>query len=206
MGDLIAEQLVSRETMTALQEFEALVRKWTKSINLVAPSTINDIWDRHIVDSAQIFKYAPDSFRTWTDIGSGGGFPGIVVAIMAREHHPTSRFTFIESDRRKATFLRTAIRTFDLRAAVLDQRIEQAVPQQADVVSARALTSLSMMFEMLQRHLSPQGIAVLHKGRRHDNEVAEARKLWRFELEEHASLTDPEARILAIQGIQSATD
>lgn len=197
----VGDQDVSRETYDDLMHFADLVKKWTTKINLVSPATIDRLWDRHIVDSAQIFGLARENYEKWADIGSGGGFPGIVVAILAKEKTPTAAFTLIESDQRKATFLRTAVRELDLNASIIADRIENADQQKADIVSARALTSLSGMMPFLDRHLSLGGCAVLHKGRQYQKEVAEARQSWSFALEEHVSLTDPDARLLEIKGI-----
>ena len=201
MGGKIADLDVSRETVDRLHAFADLTRKWTPRINLIAKGTVNEIWDRHIVDSAQLFSFAPDDFHHWVDLGSGGGFPGVVMAVIAAEKVPDARFTLIESDQRKATFLRTAIRELDLSATVLAERIESAPPQKGDVVSARALASLDALMPLIRRHLSDDGICLLHKGRQAAQEIADASQSWVFDLEERPSLTDPEARLLAIKRI-----
>lgn len=192
---------VSRETIQDLEAFCALVTKWTPKINLIARGSAHDIWERHIVDSVQVYRYAPSSFKKWVDLGSGGGFPGIVMAVLAKVKQPDARFVLIESDQRKAAFLRTAIRELGVAAEVLAERIEAAPPQGADVVSARALTPLSSLLPLVVRHIAPTGLALLHKGKRAGQEVAEAQSQATFELEDHASITDPQARILAIQRI-----
>ena len=201
MFTTIGGQNVSRETYDRLQHFADLVRKWTPRINLISPTTISDLWMRHVVDSVQIYPFAPPDFIRWVDIGSGGGFPGIVVAIIAKAENPNATCVLIESDQRKGTFLRTAIRDLDLNATVIASRIEEAAPQTADIVSARALTSLSAMMPLLHRHLAPAGQALLHKGKRHAEEIAEARRTWSFDLEERPSFTDPDARLLSLKGI-----
>ena len=197
----IADLSVSRETYDRCAAFAALTAKWTPRINLIAKGTVGDIWQRHIVDSAQIYRLAPPEFRTWVDLGSGGGFPGIVVAAIAREKQPDAAFVLIESDQRKCAFLRTAARELDLPVTVLASRIEAAAPQAADVVSARALAALTDLLPLIQRHLAPTGRALIHKGRQAAQELAEARALWSFALEDHASITDPDARLLDIQRI-----
>jgi len=199
----IANVDVSRETMADLEAFAALVGKWTPRINLIARSTVDSLWDRHIIDSVQLYRFAPVSLSKWLDIGSGGGFPGIVMAILGKTKHPEARFVLIESDQRKATFLRSAARELSLSVFVLAQRVENTEPQAADVVSARALAPLSGLLPLAQRHLKPDGVALFHKGRQAQQEVADARKNWSFELEDHPSFTDPEARILAIQRINA---
>lgn len=195
---------VSRETMDDLQAFAALVLKWTPKINLISASSEPFIWDRHIVDSVQIYRFAPADLRLWLDIGSGGGFPGIVAAILGKVKHPNARFLLIESDQRKVAFLRTAIRDLDLAASVLADRIEDVPATDADVVSARALGSLSMLMPLLSHHMHQDGTAILHKGRQAASEIADARHDWRFDLEETPSMTDPDGRLLLIQRIHRA--
>jgi 16S rRNA (guanine527-N7)-methyltransferase len=204
MTQRIAGEDVSRETYDQLVLFGDLVQKWTRKINLIASSTVPNLWERHIVDSAQLYRYAPTKFDHWADIGSGAGFPGIVMAIYARTHQPDAAFTLIESDQRKAEFLRTASRELRLNLNVLAQRIEDTKPQNADVVSARALTTLSTLIPLTLGHLKPDGHALFHKGKRAAQEVAEARQSWSFDLEEYPSLTDPDARLLVIQRISRA--
>ena len=203
MGTNVAGVNVSRETMADLEAFAALVAKWTAKINLIARGTVDSIWDRHVVDSVQLYQFSPKTYEKWVDIGSGGGFPGIVMAILGKEMNPHAQFILIESDQRKAAFLRTAARELGLSVIVIAERIELAPEQNADVVSARALTSLSGLLSLSQRHLKPDGLALFHKGRQSGQEVADAQKNWTFELEDYASITDPDARILAIRRIDS---
>jgi len=192
---------VSRETIERLEAFAALTTKWTPKINLIAKGTLGGLWDRHIVDSAQIYQLAPQGFAKWVDLGSGGGFPGIVVAAIAKERQPGAQFTLIESDQRKCAFLRTAARELDLNVTILASRIEDAPPQSADIVSARALASLSTLLPLIRRHLDQDGRALVHKGRQAAQEVAAARGFWSFDLEDHPSITDPDARLLDIRRI-----
>ena len=192
---------VSRETMDRLESFAALAKKWNPSINLVARSTLADLWDRHIVDSAQVYHFAPQDAVHWVDIGSGGGFPGIVVAAMAKELSPNTKFTLIESDQRKSTFLRTAARELDLKLTVLADRIEHAPPQSAEVLSARALSSLDALFPMILRHLGPNAVSILPKGKTFADEITQAKQHWDFDIVAHTSMTEPDARILVVKDI-----
>lgn len=201
MSQVIGGLNVSRETYQLLQLFSALVLKWTPSINLIGAATKADIWDRHIVDSAQIYHHAPTSFSTWVDIGSGGGFPGIIAAIIAKEFAPQAQFILIESDQRKSTFLRTAIRECQISAIVICDRIEQAPPANGDIVSARALGALPAILPLICRHLKPTGVALLHKGRQAQQEITTAQREWAFDLAAHPSMTDPDARLLVMQRI-----
>lgn len=192
---------VSRETDERLTAFEALVRKWNPAINLVSRKSLAELRSRHIDDSVQIFDVAGTKTGHWVDIGTGGGFPGLVVAILAAELAPDLKVTCIEADVRKAAFLSTAARELGLATEVVPQRIENAPEQEANVVSARALASLAELLPFALRHLAPGGVAIFPKGARHAMEVAEARRRWDFELTEYPSRTDPDARILKLEGI-----
>ena len=188
----------SPETLARLEAFEALARKWTARINLVAPSTVPDLWTRHIADSAQLWPLAPPGAATWADLGSGAGFPGLVVAALAAERGGPA-VTLIESDGRKAAFLREAARAMGLAVTILDRRAETAPPQGAEVVSARALAPLPALLPLVARHLAPGGAALLPKGRGWEAEVEEARAAgWRFGLDGAPSATDPAACILRL--------
>lgn len=197
----VAGLSVSRETFSALQEFEALVRRWTPAINLVSKSTLPQLWDRHIADSAQIFSLCPPQAQSWVDLGSGGGFPGLVVAILAREQRPDLKVTLVEADLRKATFLRQAAQSLGLAVQVRSERIESLEPMQADVLSARALAALSDLLDYASKHLKPDGVAIYPKGARFQEELAQARVNWAFDVDTRPSLSDAEAAILVIRNI-----
>lgn len=192
---------VSRETFEKLCAFESLVAKWSPKINLVSRGDLDLIWQRHIVDSAQIFQLAPGAEGIWADIGSGGGFPAIVAAVLSAEFAPDRRHILIESDQRKATFLRTAVRELDLGADVISQRIEQVEPLGADILSARALASLDDLLAFAERHLGTGGIGIFPKGRTASQEVENARKNWGFDLRTVPSITDTQASILIVGNI-----
>ncbi|MBL9072818.1 16S rRNA (guanine(527)-N(7))-methyltransferase RsmG [Tabrizicola sp.] len=192
---------VSRETLAALQQYEDLVRRWTPAINLVSKATLPDLWDRHIVDSAQIFALCPFSATSWADLGSGGGFPGVVIAILAKQLKPDLRVTLVESDLRKATFLRQAAQTLALPVTVRSSRIEVLDPLNAEVISARALAPLADLLAYADRHLAAGGVAVFPKGARYAEELAEAQKTWAFDVDAQQSLSDADAAILVIRNI-----
>lgn len=192
--------VVSRETADLLAEYARLVRKWTPRINLIAPGSVADLEQRHIADSLQLFTLANPERQSWCDLGSGGGFPGLVVAIAAQGRQVP--VTLIESDRRKSAFLQTVIRELGLRdTRVLVQRIETAPAQKAAMVSARALAPLPRLMSYVHQHLAPGGAAWLMKGARWQQEIHDARQSWRFEVEPQPSSTDPEATILHVTKI-----
>jgi 16S rRNA (guanine527-N7)-methyltransferase len=192
---------VSRETLAALQQFEELVRRWTPAINLVSKATLLDLWTRHILDSAQIFALCPFSATSWADLGSGGGFPGVVVAILAKQLKPELRVTLVESDLRKATFLRQAAQTLALSVSVCSSRIEALDPLNAEVISARALAPLTDLLAHADRHLAARGLAIFPKGARYAEELAVAREAWAFDVDAQQSHSDADAAILVIRNI-----
>jgi 16S rRNA (guanine527-N7)-methyltransferase len=195
---------VSRETITALRAFEAEVRRWTPTVNLVSRSSLEHLWDRHINDSAQIFRACPTDATRWLDLGSGGGFPGLVVAILGREFRPELHVTLVESDQRKAAFLRQTAQKLGLDVVVMAKRIESLPPQGADVVSARALAPLAELLDLSLPHLKSGGTALFLKGARYAEEVSAARKSWAFDLETLPSAAQPDAALLIMRKIHRA--
>lgn len=195
---------VSRETSERLDHFVELLKKWSKSINLVSRSTMEHVWHRHIADSAQIWPLAPKEAQIWADLGSGGGLPGMVIAILAHELRPSLRVTLVESDLRKSAFLSTASRELGLTTNVLAKRIEEVPPLGADVVSARALAPLDRLLPLAARHLGENGVGLFPKGVKHVDELAAALASWRFTHETYKSETESEAVIYKIGGLSRA--
>ncbi len=189
---------VSRETKGRLEAYEAALRKWSARINLVSARDIDDLSTRHIVDSAQLWALAPKNAKTWVDIGSGGGLPGMVIAILATEKNPDLRVTFVESDQRKAAFLSTTSRDLNLSARTISARIENLRPLKADVISARALAPLRKLIDYAHPHLVTGGLCLFPKGISHADEIAEARSDWHFSCEVIPSATLAGAAILKI--------
>ncbi|HAC50579.1 16S rRNA (guanine(527)-N(7))-methyltransferase RsmG [Sulfitobacter sp. HI0082] len=190
---------VSRETFSKLEAFADLVRKWNPKINLVSKNSLDDLWQRHILDSVQVFELAEGEGH-WVDLGSGGGFPGIVVAILNQEAQ-TFQVTMVESDQRKCAFLRTAIRELSLTALVKTERIEQLDGLEADILSARALADLTQLLDFTELHLNPDGIVLFPKGQNWQSEDSDAKKVWTYALEAIESKTNPAAAILKIKDI-----
>lgn len=193
---------VSRETEARLDAFVALLGRWSGAINLVSRATLAEVWTRHILDSGQLFALAPAGARHWADLGSGAGFPGLVIAILAAETAPDLLVTLVESDQRKAAFLGTVARETGLSPRIEARRIEEVPPLGADVLSARALAPLPQLLAHAERHLAPGGLALFPKGAGHAAEIAESLERWRFSVQKHPSRTDPEAVILAIGEIE----
>jgi 16S rRNA (guanine527-N7)-methyltransferase len=197
-------QAVSRETVERLEHFAALFSKWAKAINLVAPSTLDQLWNRHIADSAQIFQLAPRP-QLWMDLGSGGGFPGIITAIYLAELG-TGWVHLVESNNKKAAFLRTAISETGARATVHPVRIETAtelIPH-CDAVSARALAELDHLLDFISPWVRENADlkAYLHKGRDYRLEVDKSHRRWSFDLVVHQSKIERDSVVLEIGGIR----
>lgn len=196
---------VSRETIERLKTFESLLQHWSKTINLVAPSTLGEIWPRHFADSAQILRFAPANCKTWIDLGCGAGFPGLVVAIMLAETPDSTptRVTLVESDSRKAAFLREVAREVAVPVDILPLRAEAAATQanlkRAGVVSARALAPMPRLLALAAPFFGPETVGVFLKGREVSRELQAAEREWVFESELVASLTDPEAQVVVVR-------
>jgi len=191
---------VSRETLDRLSSFAALLEKWNPRINLVSRNSLSDLWTRHIADSVQLFDcVAPEGH--WVDLGSGGGFPGLIVAILAADAAPNLRVTMIESDQRKSAFLRAAARETGATCTIIAERIEAVEPQQADILSARALADLETLLGFADRHLNRSGVALFPKGVTWQKELDAARQRWKFKAQPITSITDPEAVILKVEGV-----
>ena len=198
-----AEDLsVSRETFERLEILSELLVKWNRRINLVSNQTIPHLWERHIADSAQILGQVTDTRNAhWVDIGSGGGFPGLVVAAAAPDWCGDLRLSLIESDIRKCSFLRSALREMGVSGQVICERIESAPQQNADVLSARALSDLTKLLEFSELHLKPGGTAIFPKGVNWKKEVTAAEESWSFSYEAITSKTQEGAVILKIGDI-----
>lgn len=189
---------VSRETSERLRVFADLLTKWTAKINLVSRFSLENLWTRHIADSAQLWDLAPPKPGIWTDLGSGGGFPGLIVAIIASEKSPDTRFHLVESDSRKCAFLTTAARECAVEVTVHAERIERVVLPAADVLSARALAPLPDLLAFAEKLRRPEGICLFPKGETVHKELADTRRNWRCEYRIHPSRTDKNAAIVEI--------
>jgi len=193
---------VSRETLDRLEGLVALLRRWQRIKNLVAPSTLDHVWQRHILDSLQLIGLAPAALR-WIDLGSGAGFPGLVVAAAIAGRDGAS-VHLVEANGRKAAFLRTAALELGLPVTVHAARIEDAsgsIAEGFDVVTARALAPLPRLLPLISPFVARGAVALLHKGADFAAEVAEARTEFGFDLVEHPSVSDPAGRILEVRGI-----
>ena len=193
---------VSRETHGRLCDLLATVTRWNPAINLVSQGSLSGAWKRHVLDSAQLFELGPRDATFWADFGSGGGFPGLVLAVIAAEKAPRLRIVLVESDRRKATFLEQASRGLGLEVQVICQRMEALDPLLADVVTARAVAPLHVLCGYAHRHLKPLGQAIFPKGSRSGAELALARGSWQIDCKTIQSRTDAAGAILLVRNIR----
>ncbi len=190
---------VSRETRERLDLYADLLRKWQRSINLVGPRTLDDLWNRHFTDSAQLLPLISPSARVLVDFGSGAGFPGLVLAILG-----IAEVHLIESDQRKATFLREVARATSTPVTVHAKRIEQVTPFPADVVSARALAPLGDLLGFAALFLRPDSICLFPKGQMAEDELSAASKTWIMTVDRIQSVTDSSATILRLSQVTRA--
>ena len=193
--------VVSRETQSKLERLCSIVEKWSRAINLVSKPTIRNLWERHVLDSAQLLAYVPPETRLLVDLGSGGGFPGLVIGILSAELRPQAKIILVESDKRKAVFLSEAARELGIAVNVKCQRVNSIPPINADVISARAFASLTELCRHASVHLALGGLAIFPKGAGSKGEIDTAQKSWRFSLETKASRTDSSASILLLKDI-----
>jgi 16S rRNA (guanine527-N7)-methyltransferase len=200
-GPLTAESFakltnVSRETLDRLCIYVDLLKSWNRRINLVGRNTVGDVWRRHILDSAQLYPLIPAECRSLVDLGSGAGLPGLVLSIFG-----VANCHLIDSDGRKAAFLREAIRVTNADATVHLARLDRAKAPRADVVTARALGPLTELVEISQRFLKPGGVCLFLKGRSVEEELTELAKRWKIPVERCPSLSDPLGSIIRLEAI-----
>jgi 16S rRNA (guanine527-N7)-methyltransferase len=191
---------VTPDALTAFDAYADLLARWQARINLVGPKTLETLWHRHFLDSAQLFTHLPSDTQTLTDIGSGGGFPGLVLAIMAA-HQGGPAVTLVESDARKAAFLREASRVCGAGATIINARAEAVEAPAADVVTARACAPLPRLLPWVFSRLRADGTALLLKGANWRDELTAAEKGWTLTSAKIPSCTDTSGVILKLEGL-----
>lgn len=202
-SEFAAEFNVSRETLTRLESYAALLIKWNKAINLVSPKSLDTLWERHFRDSAQLCDLIATETKQILDLGSGGGFPGLVLAIMLAPRG--THIEMVESDTRKALFLQTVIRETDLgdTASVTAERVEALAPRTPDVITARAFAPLPALLDYVaphgQRNGAAKTICLFLKGQSWQDELTDAQKAWTIAVETIPSLTASTGVVLKIR-------
>lgn len=201
---------VSRETLAHFIDYHSLTLKWQAKINLISPTTIDEIWNRHFYDSAQLFRLLSLDDETVVDLGSGAGFPGLVLALLARDSGRKTIFNLVEVDSRKAAFLiEVAIatglmnQTVRIHAVRAEKLAAGPLAGSASVVTARALAALPVLLGHAQPLLTPTGRCLFLKGEKADDEIVAARQAgWSFDLKRHPSQTEPDASVLEIHTLR----
>lgn len=178
--------------------------RWQSAINLVAPSTLPDLWTRHIADSLQLWPLAPAGAPSWVDLGAGAGFPGLVIAALAADRHPGPAVALVESDARKCAFLAEAARAMGVAVDIQHRRIEAPPPCRYAVVSARALAPLDRLCGFAATHLAEGGAALFPKGAGVDAELTAAARCWQYRATRTPSLTDPTGTLLTVTELRRA--
>lgn len=200
--DLLTIEGVSRESLPGLVVYVDLLRQWQAKINLIGPDTVDQIWHRHIADSLQLLTLLPCDCTTILDLGSGAGLPGLPLALALR---PGGNIIvhMVESNAKKAAFLRQAVRVTGASAVVHNTRIESldsgALRKDIDVVTSRALAPLSSLLDYAQKPMENRAVGLFLKGQNVERELTEAAKYWKVSAERIASLTEPKACILKIK-------
>ena len=197
-GQSAAQALVSRETLDRLKRYAALLEDWSARINLGSKGSINDLWRRHFWDSAQLTELIPPASTTLIDLGSGAGFPGLVLAIM----QPELRVTLVEATGKKCRFLEAVAGELQLKTRILNERVEDLPPERFDLITARACAPLPLLLSYAQRFWGEGSRALFHKGQNLASELTEAHKSWRIKIEQHSSRSDPSGIILEIRELQ----
>ena len=190
---------VSRETLSRLKAYIGLLTDWNARHNLVSKASLEDVWQRHVWDSAQLAPLVPEAAKTLADLGSGAGFPGLVLALLL-EHRVA--VTLFEATRKKADFLRTVAERLGLAVAVRSERIEDVAKKRFDVVTARACAPLPKLLEYAQHFAGPGTVCLFLKGQNVGVELTEAHKSWRMKVRQHPSLTHPFGAILEIRELR----
>lgn len=192
---------VSRETFLKLKTYQTMLAEWQQKFNLVSSTTLEDSWSRHFLDSAQLFPLLPKSAKVMYDFGSGAGFPGMVLAIMASEKMPELQVNLVESTTKKTLYLNAVREATGTKVNVLNQRIENLPPAKADVITSRALASLNDLLGYAVRFCKTETICIFPKGKKYAEELAEAHKHWKFKCEILPSQQSDEGRILIISNL-----
>lgn len=201
MKNLECKYTVSRETMDKLKSYEASLREWQNRMNLVSKNSLEDAWQRHFQDSMQLFSLLPQQGIVY-DFGSGAGFPGMVLAVMASEKTPYLKFRLVESIKKKTLYLNEVKKITGIsNVEVLNKRIEDIPAEVADVVTSRAMASLSDLLSYAQKFCTRKTKCIFLKGKSYANEIAEAEKLWKFKAEVLPSQESDEGVILIITDI-----
>jgi len=194
---------VSRETITSLKKYEDLLIKANKSLNLVGNSTINQIWSRHFLDSAQVIDFVDKNDKCLVDLGSGAGFPGLVLAIACKDRKIPLKIKLIEKSSKKVKFLKNVIEELDLKVEVFNQNIlEEEIKFVADVFIARAFKPLKKILQLMHNNAENYKKIFIFLGKTGKNELLQASKSWDIEYKQRVSVTSSDSMIIEINRLK----
>jgi 16S rRNA (guanine527-N7)-methyltransferase len=194
---------VSRETIEHLELYAGMLIEWNAIHNLVSKNSLPYLWQRHILDSAQLARYVPDTALSLVDLGSGAGFPGLVLAEIFRERQGF-RTVLFEATGKKCQFLEAVAERLGLEIEVRNARVETAQPEKFDVITARALAPLDELFAYTQRFFGDNSVALFNKGQNIGVELTNTHKSWKMDSYQHPSISDPRGIILEVRELQNA--
>lgn len=192
---------VSHETIGQLKTYLSLLQDWQAKFNLVSKSSLDDAWNRHFLDSMQLYKYIPQSAQTLADFGSGAGFPGMVLAIIAKENTPYLKVTLIESIKKKTLYLNEVAKATSTPVEIINDRIENLTNIHFDVITSRAMTALNDLLGYAAPFCRKNTVCIFPKGKNYASELAEAHKNWHFKCHIEPNEMSEEGRILIITDI-----
>lgn len=201
MKNFIDTYNVSHETFAKLENYHQSLVEWQQKFNLVANSTLENAWERHFEDSAQLFRFIPKEAKTLVDIGSGAGFPAMVLGIMAAELSPQLRITLVESVNKKTLYLNHVKELTEAPVNILNRRIENLKEKKFDVITARAVINLKDLLGYAHPLFRKNTLAIFPKGKNYEEEIVLARKDWFFDVETVSSTTSDEGVVLLIRNL-----
>ena len=200
-GIFISQLNVSRETLDLFLLYAEILAKWQAKINLISGSTIDNVWSRHFLDSAQLYDLVPRGAKTILDIGSGAGFPGMVLAVMG-----VKNVTLVEADSRKCLFLSEVLRQTGTHANIVNCRIEEFDGGCYDIITARALAPMDKLLTYINPHFGPSTKGIFLKGEQVDRELTKAKKQWKLEYRAVPSITNDRGSIIMLEKISSGPE
>ncbi|MDC3087032.1 16S rRNA (guanine(527)-N(7))-methyltransferase RsmG [Paracoccaceae bacterium] len=199
--EVIENLNVSRETIKSFNQYETLLCKWNQKINLVSPNTLADLWVRHFLDSGQIINHVDASGKKWVDVGTGAGFPGLVVALLLRDRKIDCDIVLIEKNMKKVFFLNEVIRKLNLNVKIVNNNIDTIEPLNADILTARAFSELKKLIELTVRHRKQRGVSLFLKGENYRLELDKTLNYRFFDYDIFDSLSNSSGKIIRVKKI-----
>ena len=192
---------VSRETLNSFCEYQTLLAKWNKKINLVSKNTLANLWERHFLDSGQIINHVDASGKRWVDVGAGAGFPGLVVALLLRDRKIDCDMILVEKNTKKVFFLNEVIRKLNLNVKVVNKNVESIESLNADILTARAFSELKKLVELALIHRKERGVCLFLKGENYRFELDKTLNYWFFDYDVFDSLSNSSGKIIRVKKI-----